>query len=52
MLMVLTNRPSETGIILPIDKVEFPKHAGTKGNEAVHNLPRRQSRSGNAARRL
>jgi hypothetical protein len=31
--MVLTNRPSETGIILPIDKVEFPKHAGTKGDE-------------------
>jgi len=31
--MVLTNRPSETGVVLPIDKVEFPKHAGPKGNE-------------------
>jgi hypothetical protein len=31
--MVLTNRPSEAGIILPIDKVEFAKKPGPKGNE-------------------
>jgi len=31
--LVLTNRPSECGIILPIDRVEFAKHAGDRGNE-------------------
>jgi hypothetical protein len=30
--LVLTNRPSETGIILPIDRVDFAKHAGDRGN--------------------